>query len=292
MKPETDASALDGVELRARSAADTAHAGRHRGRLKGVAGEFDGHRPYAPGDDGRRLDWRVFARSDRWVVRESRTDSRLRTGFFLDLSGSMAFSEGGRPTKGEYGAGVVRALARVVERQGDAAALGLLTDRLASFLLPVLGAEIPARFESILAGAGPSGPTRLGPALRDGLSRFARPGLSVVVSDFWPPSSDWLPVFREAVARGEDLIALQIHDPAERDPGPEGEFDFDDLETGQRLRVDLRDVAGLYARRVAERQARLTAALAAAGVDLLTLSTDRSAAPVLGAYLRRRLART
>src|SRR3569832_916845 len=93
---------LGKVGVSARQAVESALVGQHRSVHRGLSVEFAGHRPYQPGDDLRRLDWIVYARSDRWDVRLYEEETRLRATVVLDASGSMAFGAKGERSKLDY----------------------------------------------------------------------------------------------------------------------------------------------------------------------------------------------
>lgn len=279
------------LSLRARARVDGAFAGRHRGRASGVSGDFVGHRAYTPSDDWRHVDWSVYARTDRWTVRETQADAPLRAALLLDTSGSMAFGAEGRLPKINHAAQLLSAVVHVVLRQGDACALGLLGDGLSCFLPARSGAAARPRLLSLLESPPAVGPSDLGRALREASPRLPRRGLTILASDFFPPIDGWMPVLREWAARGREIIAFQILDPVELSLGGRGRFDFQDLETDARLSVDMEAVAGRYGRLAADRQRQLAAAFAALGVDFRTFLTDRPLDAALANYLRQRDAR-
>ena len=279
------------LALRARARVDGAFAGRHRGRSSGVSGDFVGHRAYTPSDDWRHVDWTVYARTDRWTVRETQADAPLRATLLLDASGSMAFAAEGRRPKIDHAAELLSAIAHVVLRQGDACALGLLGEGLRSFLPPRSGAAARPRLLSLLESPTAAGPADLGRALREVAPRLPRRGLVLLASDFFPALEGWMPVLREWAARGREIIAFQILDPAELSLAGRGVLEFQDLETDHRLAVDVDGVARRFARLAADRQRRLSEAFAALGADFQTFRTDRPLDAALVHFLRQRDAR-
>ena len=117
------------LPLNARQAMLGNVSGRHRSPVKGSSLEFAQYRKYVPGDDTRRLDWKAFARSDRFYIKEFEADTNLRAYFVVDASGSMKFAGRGM-SKIDYANRIAASLAYLLVNQGDSAGLSLCTDKL------------------------------------------------------------------------------------------------------------------------------------------------------------------
>ena len=96
--------------------------GKHRSPHRGSSVEFAEYRKYVPGDDTRRLDWKAFARSDRFYIKEFEADTNLRAYFVVDASGSMNFAGKGE-AKIQFARRIAASLAYLLVRQGDALSL-------------------------------------------------------------------------------------------------------------------------------------------------------------------------
>ena len=125
LSPET-LHALRNLPLAAKQAAEGFLAGHHRSRRRGVGMEFSQYRPYQPGDDLRRLDWRLAARSDRYYIRESEVETSLMVHLLLDASASMNHRDDNGLTKLDYARLVLASMAYLASNQGDAVALSIL----------------------------------------------------------------------------------------------------------------------------------------------------------------------
>src|SRR5512132_4042851 len=112
------------MELRARTIVGGGLAGRHCGARQGHSLEFAGHRPYSPGDEWRRIDWKVYAKTDRWVVREEQEETNLRAVVLLDRSRSMSFAGEARVAKFRYAAMLSASLAYLLVHRGESVGLG------------------------------------------------------------------------------------------------------------------------------------------------------------------------
>src|SRR4051794_15881914 len=128
-------SRLDSIELRARSIVEGSMHGLHRSPYIGLSGEFATHREYAPGDDLRHLNWKLYARHDRLYIKEYDVDTNLNLYLLVDASASMGCANAGR-SKLHYAASLAAALAHLALKQRDAVGLTLFADEVVLHLPP------------------------------------------------------------------------------------------------------------------------------------------------------------
>jgi uncharacterized protein (DUF58 family) len=246
-------SALGGLEVRARWIVDGFLTGLHRSPRKGFSVEFAEHRPYLPGDDLRYLDWRIAARTDRWVVKQFEEETNLRALLLLDVSRSMAWAGPGRTlTKRRYAEQVAAALALLLLKQRDAVGMVRFDDVIRTAVPP---RARPAHFQRLMAAMqepGDGGNSRLSLALQQSAHLVRRPGLVIVLSDLLMDRAEVEPGVRALRAAGHDLLVVQIQDPTERTLEGLGEARFVDPETGVDLATDARSMRSAYARAVDE----------------------------------------
>lgn len=204
------------LSFSARKAVDGLLSGVHRSRHRGASVVFVEHREYRPGDDIRLLDWRAYARSDRHQIRRFEQETHLRATLVIDRSGSMAYGGHGRPTKGEYAATLLGALAFVLIRQGDAPGLAAF-DRAVTTRLPPR--TKPAHLEEVLheLATPPAEGTEtcLYDALAEVAERAGKRGLVAVASDLLDFDDRALEPLSSLVGRGHDVIVFQVLDPDE-----------------------------------------------------------------------------
>ncbi len=189
--------------------------GPHRGQTRGAGLEFSEYRRYEPGDDLRRIDWKLAARSDRYFVREAERDSQVPIWLLLDSSASMqAPVRDGRYHKAEFGAAILAAVAMMAARQGDAVGLGLLSDTVPLVLPARRGQREVQRLVAELSRVRADGKL---PAPRDTKAfSVALRSRSVVllVSDFLDDISlGWL---RWLQVAGHDVVAIALSSAEER----------------------------------------------------------------------------
>src|SRR5919205_1801733 len=176
--------ALGRIEIVARWIVDGFLAGLHRSPRKGFSVEFADFRPYMPGDDLRYIDWKIAARSDRWVVKQFEEETNLRATIVLDVSRSMAWSGApARLTKLAYAERLTAALALLLLRQRDAVGLVRFDERVRSAIPPRARSgqwrRVIAALEEPGAGAASSAPEALARAAR----LINRRGMVVLISD-------------------------------------------------------------------------------------------------------------
>jgi uncharacterized protein (DUF58 family) len=224
------------LDVRARLVVEGFIAGLHRSPFHGFSVEFAEHRPYMPGDPLKTIDWKVWARSDRYLVKQYTEETNLRCHLLLDLSGSMAFrSPRAAMSKLEYGQSLAAALAYLMLHQQDAVGAMLFAEH------PL--AYVPARavrshldvLLKVLSDIAPHGRTRLGPALHELAERIKRRGLIVLISDLMDDPIQVLSGLQHFRHRHHEVIVFHVLDPDEREFPYTDASTFVDMETGEKL---------------------------------------------------------
>jgi uncharacterized protein (DUF58 family) len=296
-------AALGRIEIVARWIVDGFMSGLHRSPRKGFSVEFAEYRPYQPGDDLRYIDWKIAARSDRWVVRQYEEETNLRASIVLDVSRSMAWSGTQLPWQvqqrgGIDGAGVARltklayaerltaALALLFLRQRDAVGLVRFDDRIRSSIPPRARngqwRRVVAALDEPGTGKASSAPEALAQAAR----LINRRGLIVLVSDLLMDLADVERAMRALRAAGHDVTVLHIMDPAERELPAAGEALFMDPESELLVPASMADVRVAYRNTVEEVIGEWRSMFGSLGIGYEVVSTD---AP-FGVPLRRAFA--
>lgn len=232
------------VVVRARSGAQ----GEHLGKRRGGSAEFQEHRPYAPGDDVRRIDWAAFARTDEPVVKTFRLEEDVVVRLVCDTSASLGL---GAPPKLDAAKRAAAALGYLALAGSERVGLVVAESGSALVRPAVRGrAALPAllqRLQALRAGGG----TDLGKSIDTLVRGVARPGLLVVLSDFLDPGP-FLGALGRAASAGHDVALVHLVSQDELTPTLEGDLALEDVETGARVEVTI-DAAALaaYTRRFA-----------------------------------------
>lgn len=287
--PPQDLLRLGSLELVARLVVEGYLAGRHKSPGLGGSLEFAEHRPYVPGDDLRRVDWKVYGRSDRWYIRKSEQETNLRATLVLDASASMGFASGELPSKWAYGRALAASLAWLLLAQQDAVGLATFSDGIRAFIPPRAGraqrARLFAALEAEEAGGGtsPEGP------FRELAERLPRRGLLVLVSDLLGPPDRFLPGLRYFRHRKHEVVVFQVLDPAERSLAklpPGGEIV--DAETGRAVHARPEELAEGYREELEALERLYRDQAHDRGFDWVAVTTDEPLTAVLGRYLTAR----
>jgi uncharacterized protein (DUF58 family) len=278
------------LEMRARVVVEGFWTGIHRSPYHGFSVEFTEYRQYTPGDDPRYLDWRVFARSDRYFIKKFEDETNLRCHLLVDNSRSMSYGSSGY-TKAQYSATLAATLACFLYLQGDA--VGLLTfDEDVRDYLParhraghlrhvMLALEKPALGKS----------TNLAPPLKRMADIVRKRGLMVLLSDFLAPIEKLEAELITLTAAGHEVILFQILDPAELSFEFAAPMMFQDLESGRTLFIDPATARKEYLRKLEAHSADLRVTCQKLGVSYLQLPTNQPLERALFDFVRERMSR-
>lgn len=255
------------LEVRARSGA----VGNRAARRRGGSAEFQEHRPYADGDDPRRIDWLAYARTGAAVTKVFRTEEDVIVRAMVDVSASMGH---GSPTKIEVAKKLAAAVAYMALASSERAQLVAAGPGITAMPSPSRGRGGLVPFLRELDELTPDGSTDLAQAIEQTRTRSQRPGLLALFSDFFDPGPV-LDALSRARAQGHDLRLVQILAPDELEPSLEGDYALEDVETGALVDITL-DATALeaYARRLAGLFEELRSAAKRLGAGYVLARTD------------------
>ena len=281
---------IGNLEFVARSVVDGVINGSHRSPYFGASVDFAEHRGYVQGDDIRRVDWRVFARTDKYYIKEFEADSNSNFSVLLDVSKSMAF--GSRITKLDYAKTLAACLTYLVSKQRDRVGLVTFDEEVIDHVPP--SAKHVDVVLHTLERVQAKRPGRLGPPLRKLAEHFGRRGIVVVISDLYEEPDEILDALSLIRFRGNDVILFHVLDNAEIDFTFDDASSFEDLESGEQLPVVPDALREQYRAMIREHIAALTSKSAAQRVDYNLLNTTKPLDYALFNYMafRDRLSRT
>ena len=281
---------LGSLELVARTVVDGFINGLHRAPHMGFSLDFAEHRGYEPGDDLRRVDWRVFARTDRYYVKQFEADSNANVVVALDVSTSMRYASGG-VSKLDYGRYLAASLLYFSHQQRDR--VGLVTfDAGVIEYVPASARHLPYSLYA-LDRVGDPRPGLLAPPLRTLTERLRRRGIVVVISDLYDEPDAVAAAVRPLRYGGHDVIVFHVLDPAELDFPFTEAMSFEDMETGDRMPVVPAALRERYQALVREHSASLGRLFTDSRIDYALLNTAVPLDHALFQYLsaRERLSR-
>ena len=284
-----------GLELAARKVVEGFVTGRHDSPFKGSSVEFRQHREYTAGDDLRRLDWKVFAKKDRFYVREYEEETNVKTYLVVDTSRSMAYApaSGARPSKLRYAKLIAAALAKLVSDARDLVGLALWAKTDALFRPPKNGDGQVHAIASALASAQPADAatgTDLGALFEELSAKVRHRSIVVILSDLFDDRTRVLEGIARVAQRGHDAVVMHVLDPDELTFPFDRMTRFEALESGPLpVTVDARALREAYLAEMNTFTTDVRSRCLAAGVDHLLLDTSQDPGTALASYLARRL---
>jgi uncharacterized protein (DUF58 family) len=283
-------------ELIARGAVEGFVSGRHRSPFKGFSVEFAEHRQYAPGDDVRDLDWRVYGKSDRYYVKQYIEESNLRATILLDASGSMKYvgsqaaARDGRPlSKFDYGRYLAACLTHLMIHQQDAVGLVTFDSRIRRY---IPARSVVSHLRAVLEELHKTVPgqdTVLGPIFHEIAERIHRRGLVVIISDLFDDCGQIINALHHFRHRKHEVIVLHVMAEEELTFPFEGQTLFRDLErVARQVQFDARAIRAEYLDQARRFIRAIEKGCGEMRVDYVQLSTRRQFDTALADYLAHR----
>jgi uncharacterized protein (DUF58 family) len=278
---------LQHMQFATRHRIEGSYSGRHRSRQQGGAGEFVDFREYTPGEDLRRLDWKVLARTGRTYLRLYQDETNLLCTLAIDASGSMRFGDVSRSgSKLRYAQYLATALSHVIQRGQDQVGVAVLADVLTEFVPPGGSRVHVARVQEVIEQIAPEPTMHMAAALRELFQRTARRGVLLLISDFLMEDLDeFFAAVRLFRHRQSEVILLHLIHPDE-ERLPEGvAFRFDGLENEGMVDCSPAEIRADYEERVAAHLSAVRTFALAEGCDYRRASTEAPYLQTLAQFL-------
>jgi uncharacterized protein (DUF58 family) len=300
---------LNHLQVSARSVVVGSAIGQHRSPIKGASIEFRQHRFYVPGDEPRRLDWRVLGRTDRPYVKEYDEETNLRCVLILDGSGSMGYgavascqlpvasdcgsgnwelATGNSMTKYDYAARLAAAFAYLMLGQAESVGVAICGKGVEHWLAAHAGSMQLARVLDSLEWKQPAGPSGVGKAMHDVADRLERRALVIILSDFFVPVDEVRSGLAHLRHDRHELVAIQVVDRREE------EFPFHNwcrlrgLEGEKSQLVEPAIARGVYRENFQKHRKALQETCLGLKVEFEHLTTDKAILDAVRAFLGRR----
>ncbi len=282
----TTLARISNLELLARTVVDGFISGLHHAPYLGYSVDFAEHRAYMPGDDIRRIDWRVFGRTDRLYVKEFEADTNANFSILFDVSGSMHYGSGS-VTKVEYGKYLAACLTYFSRQQRDRVGIVTFDDDIIEYV-PASAKHLDVVLHTI---------DRIEPRQRKGgfeqpLHKLAesvnRRSILVLISDLYEDPDTIMRALSRLRYKGNDVIVFHVLDPAEVDFPFDEAAQFLDIETGERMPVVPEKLRTEYQGHVREHVAVLESRMGKSEIDYCFVQTSQPLDHALFSYLSRR----
>jgi uncharacterized protein (DUF58 family) len=290
----SDLQRISNLQVFARQVVEGFCSGLHRSPHKGFSVEFKQHRPYVPGDEIRKIDWRVFGRSDRYYIREYEEETNLRATLILDLSGSMAYGGGakGGLSKAEYATRLAACLAYLMLGQQDSVGLVTFDTKVRRYIPPRSRVSHLRVLIDELQDEKPGGETEIGRVFHDLVPKLHRRGLLVIISDLFGDVPSLLRALAHFRHAHHEILIFQIWHPDELAFRFKGWTQFESLEqAGVKHLLEPALLREAYLTNLTKFRDELTQGCRRHKIDLVPFTTEQPYAEALAAYLGRRAGR-
>jgi uncharacterized protein (DUF58 family) len=247
LKPEI-LNTVDGLELVARIIVEGFMSGSNKSQSVGSGQEFSQYRSYQPGDDLRQLDWKMFARSERYYIKQAEIETNITVKFMLDASQSMAYTEN-NISKLQYAKVMTAALAYLARKQSDTFGLYTVNDKNIKTIQPRFEQQQFIRFLNELVLLKSEGSWSRGAGLEELFDHRGKE-LIVFITDLYDDAKDLQNFISRLKTPRNEVVVFQLMGQHEADLDFEGSFTFEDLETGARTKVDTFTQQKEYAKRI------------------------------------------
>lgn len=278
------------LELLARTVVNGFINGLHRAPYFGASIDFAEHRGYVPGDDIRRVDWKLYARTDRYFVKQYEADTNANFSVLLDVSRSMGFKSGA-VSKLEYASYLAACLAYLSHRQRDRVGIVTFDHEVVNYV-PSSAKHFNVLLHTLDRAKAERPGAMLAP-LKKVAEHFRRKSILALISDFYEDPDDLLEALKPYRVLGNDVVVFHVLDPAELDFPYTDASRFEDLETGEEIPIVPESLKEQYQKLMREHIEALTTKFSEARIDYVTLNTAKPLDDALFHYLgnRERLAR-
>jgi len=279
---------LGTLELKARTIVEGFLSGLHRSPFKGFSVEFAEYRQYIPGDALSTIDWKVYARSDRYVIKKFEEETNLDCHLLLDVSGSMGYGAHHGLTKFQYGAILAASLGYLMNRQRDAVGLTAFDENIVS-MMPA--SSRPGHLRALLVTLDrlkTEHRTNVAKPLHQLANTLTKRGMVVLISDLLDDPAEIIRGLKHFQFRGIDVIVFHVLDHDEIEFPFERATRFEDLETSEEVMAVPGAVRGHYLKGIGSLIERYRRELGATGIDYQLLDTNRPLELALASYLSTR----
>lgn len=279
---------LKSLELRARHVVEGFMTGLNRSPYHGFSVEFTEYRQYAQGDDPRHLDWRLFARSDRYYIKRFEDETNLRCLLLLDTSRSMNFGSLGY-SKSEYARTLIATMAYFLNSQRDAVGLATFSSEIDDYVPPRFRVGHMRRILVTLEKASQGSSTHLATPLEQIAERLNKRGMLVLVSDLLAPIETLELSLGTLAARGQEVVVFHVLDPEELQFDYDAPEMFEDLESGRQLYVDPQSIRTDYLKRFGQHLKSIEAICSRLGLTYHQITTNSPLETALPEVVRVRM---
>ncbi len=279
---------LKTLEIKAKAVVEGFMAGYHKSPYHGFSVEFSQHRPYMQGDSIKNLDWKVFAKSERYYIKQYEEETNLIANIILDSSKSMDYKNLGDITKFEYSKILAASFAYLLLKQQDAVGLAIYSDQLKSYLRPKSKRTYLKQILAELENVEPNSTTQTSQSINSIVENVKTRGLVIVISDFLDDANEVLTALKKFYYKKNEVIIFHVLDPIEKTFGFSKDSIFVDLETNEELRTQPVQIQQAYKEAMNDYLSTLKNGCQKYGFDYNLVDTTTSFDSALMSFFKKR----
>ena len=282
-------SKIGSLDIVARQVVEGLRIGLHRSPTRGISSEFTAYRQYVPGDETSHIDWKAYARADRYYIKLFDAETNFISNLLIDASESMTYASGSI-SKLEYAKYLAASLAYLVVDQGDSVGVGVFDGELQNYVAPKSNMRILYDISNELEKVVPKPRTNVGAILHHFAHRMSRRGFVMLFSDLFDNTDEFIEGLNHLRFRGHNVILFHILDPYELEFPLTGMWKFVGLEGEGELITQPARVRNNYLKELESFITRIKTACTRAQVDYVLVNTAEPIEHVLSSYLLQRTA--
>lgn len=275
------------LELIARQVVEGVRIGMHRSPMRGISTEFSTHRPYVPGDEIRKIDWRLYARSGRYHVKLFEAETNFTANILLDASSSMRYASGS-VSKLEYAKYMAASLSYLIVEQRDSVGMGIFDSELRSYIEPKGTMRVVHQLAAELEKIEPRPRTNIAALLHEFAGRMTRRGVVILFSDLFDHTEDFVKGINHLRFRGHNVIVFHVFDPYELEFPLRGMWKFVGLENDGQIISQPNRIRASYLKELTKFIKEVKDACLRARVDYVLVNTALPVERTLSSYLLQR----
>tara|TARA_A100001015_G_scaffold67050_1_gene74239 strand:- start:6270 stop:7169 length:900 start_codon:yes stop_codon:yes gene_type:complete len=280
---------LNNISIKAKFVVEGYLLGLHKSPYHGYSVEFAEHRSYEAGDEIKKIDWKLFGKTDRYYIKEYEEETNLRSYIILDTSKSMNFSNASI-SKLDYGSLIASSLSYLMLKQRDAVSLTLFDEKIKDFIPPKSNPNhinlIFSKLDKIISGNN----TNISTILHELALKLKQRGLIILISDLLDNPKEILSGLKHFLYNKHEIIVFHLFNPKELNLDFSSRIKFKDLETGKEITTDPWLIKSDYEELTNEFQNYYKKEMGNNKIDYIQLSTEQSLGFALNKYLRKRKA--
>jgi uncharacterized protein (DUF58 family) len=278
---------IGSLDVVARQVVEGVRIGMHRSPARGISSEFTAYRQYVPGDEASAIDWKSYARSDRYYVKLYEAETNFVSNLLIDASASMTYGSG-KISKLEYAKFMAASMAYLITDQGDSVGAAVFDGDLQSYLPPKSSKSILNDISRALEKTEPKPRTNVGAILSNFAHRMARRGVVMLFSDMLDSTEEFIKGINHLRYRGHNVVVFHTLDPFEIDFPFKGTSRFVGLEDDGEIVTQPDRLRDNYLKELERFISGIRDACTKAGVDYVLVNTAEPIEHVLSSYLLQR----